>query len=104
MFEDNHHALSGEPWVAQSPRALSGIARRTIVFRREAVTRCHAQLVGDWASRDTGSLPTRVEAERQVDAELEVLCRALGRWAAVDLAEVLPSMPRIAPRLEDRFE
>lgn len=55
-----------------------------------------------WAEADEGSFPDREQITRAAIAELEVLCRALDGWAAVDPDEVLG--PERRPRLGRFFD
>lgn len=90
-----------QPFVSSTPSRVDAVLRRAqadIVLGREA--RFWA-LVAEWATRDGGPFPTREQAERQVREELEVLCRALGTWAALTPDEVFPARRPEPPDDED---
>ena len=55
-----------------------------------------------WAEADQGSFPDKRQITRTATAELEVLCRALDGWAAVDPEEVLG--PKHRPQLGGFFD
>jgi hypothetical protein len=78
------------PWVVQSPERIARIKERASVVlaaRAEALWR---EMILQWAVVDEGRLPTRADAERIAQNELEVLCRGLGRWSALEPREVFP--------------
>lgn len=74
-------------------RADRLIAQRADELYREAIAR--------WAAAEVGAFPTRLEAYAVAEEELEVLCLALGQWAALDPSEVFPP---IAPRRREPSE
>lgn len=81
---DNH------PFVAASPLRVEAIERRAHVLLRHRAEDRFRELVREWAAADEGGFPTRARAEREARDELEVLCRGLGRWAALTPDEVFP--------------
>jgi hypothetical protein len=78
------------PQVAQSAQRIARIRSRAAEDVRGRTEERLRELVLEWAGRDDGPPPTRADAEEQVRAELEVLCRGLGRWAAVAPEELFP--------------
>jgi hypothetical protein len=95
--------IHNNPWVAQSPSRLNQIQVRASLTVKLRSEQRYRDLVERWAAANHGPFPTMREAERQVRREYEVLCRGLGRWAAVNPAEVFP--PEVAsPPPYDEWE
>ena len=85
-----HDARAATAWVAQSPDRVARIGLRAqglLTYTREEHFR---RLIAEWAKADDGPLPTRLQAASAAHAELEVLCRGLGRLAALTPDEVFP--------------
>lgn len=74
--------------TAEAVAQISARAERLLAGRAEARFR---ELVLAWAASDEGPFPTRDLARDEARAELEVLCRGLGGWAALPPEEVFPS-------------
>lgn len=91
--------------TAKAVAQISARAERLLDVRAQARFR---ELVLDWAAADEGLFPTRDMARDEARAELEVLCRALGGWAALPPEEVFPSglirAERLLPRDEEWWE
>jgi hypothetical protein len=87
--------VHNNPWVGQSPRRVNQIHVRATVTIKARTDQRYRDLVQRWAAANDGPFPTMDVAEQQVRREYEVLCRALGRWAAVNPDEVFP--PVVAP-------
>lgn len=81
---DNH------PFVAASPQRVAEIEARAAALLRRRTQERFRELVLEWAARNEGAFPTPALADAQAREELEVLCRAIGRWAALTPAEVFP--------------
>jgi hypothetical protein len=81
------------PFVAQSPRTVSAAEARAAVIISQRAREIYWDLVRAWAHNDAGPFPDRDQAERLAREELEVLCRGLGRWAAVLPHDVFPPVP-----------
>lgn len=83
--------MSERPALPRTPEPLrEGVRRRLAADIARRTAGRHAALLAEWALRDAGELPTRDDARADVEAELEILCRALGPLGAVDPDEVLP--------------
>ena len=77
-------------WVAQAPWRLDEIERRARELVRAVTEEHYRRLVLDWAARDRGPIPSRLEAHEAAMAEIEIVCRVLGRLAALSPREVFP--------------
>lgn len=64
-----------------------------VILAPDDLEHVYWELVGAWARDDSGPFPSRAEAERLAREELVVLCRGLGRWAAVLPLDVFPPVP-----------
>ncbi len=84
------HVSSAASWVAQSPERIADIDRRARELVRISAEDHFRRLILDWAASDEGSIPTRREAHEAAMAEIEVVCRALGRMSALAPEEVFP--------------
>lgn len=91
-------SMSGNnPFVVQSPGRIAAAQARAAAIVAQRSREIYWDLVRAWARDDSGPFPERGEADRLAREELEVLCRGLGRWAAVPATEVFP--PVAAPPL-----
>ena len=75
---------------AQSPERIARISRRAQGLLTHTGEEHFRRLITEWAEADDGPLPTRIQAAAAAQAELEVLCRGLGRLAALTPDEVFP--------------
>ena len=96
MAED----LSASMWVAQSPERISGVQLRAETLLAQTTREHYWRLMRDWAISDDTPLPTMGQARTAAEAELETVCRAIGRLGALRPEEVFP--PRRLDRASDR--
>lgn len=87
--------------TAEAAAQISARAERLLAAREQTRFR---ELVLAWAAAEEGSFPTRDVARDEARAELEVLCRGLGGWAALPPEEVFPAGLLPAERLLPRDE
>mgnify|MGYP001604694775 CR=1 FL=1 len=73
---------------AQAEGSAKAIANWLIAARAQAI---HHRNVMEWAAANDGAFPKRDEAVREAREEVMVLCRGLGRWAAVSSSELSSS-------------
>ena len=90
--------------VRVSPAAAAQITARAERLLAQRAQVRFRELVLAWAASDGGPFPTRDMARDEAQAELEVLCRGLGGWAALPPEEVFPAGLLPAERLLPRDE
>ena len=95
-----HDARSATAWVAQSPERIARIHLRAQGLVTHTQEQHFRRLMLEWAQIDDGPLPTRRQAAIAAQSELEVLCRGLGRLAALTPDEVFPQ-PVITPHQDE---
>lgn len=86
MSED----VSAASWVAQSPERIAAVASRSAELLRRSEQDHFRRLMAEWAAAEDGPIPSRAQAARGAQHEMEVLCRGLGRLAALSPHEVFP--------------
>lgn len=86
--------------MAQSPERLALIHLRAQGLATLTQEGHFRRLMLEWAQDDDGPVPTRKQAAVAAQSELEVLCRGLGRLAALTPDEVFPQ-PVITPRQDE---
>ena len=89
-------------WVTQSPERLTAIHLRSHRLITATVNAHLERLLSEWAANDDGPLPSRQQAEAAARHELEVLCRWIGRFGALEPHEVFPRLARFTT--PDNFE
>lgn len=93
-----HDARAATAWVAQSPERVARTGLRAQALLTHTREEHFRRLIAEWAKADDGPLPTMMEASVAAHSELEVLCRGLGRLAALAPDEVFPqSLPVTTP-------
>lgn len=85
--------LSTTSWIAQTPERLAAVKVRSERMLRDTQEEHFGRLMLEWAKSDEGAIPSRAQAAASAVHELEVLCRALGRIAALEPHEVFPTRP-----------
>lgn len=91
--------------VRATPAAAAQITARAERLLDQRAQVRFRELVLAWAAANEGPFPTRDMARAEAQAELEVLCRGLGGWAALPPEEVFPAgllpVERLLPRDEE---
>ena len=87
MTQSGHSATA---WVAQSPERIARIYLRANGLVTHTQEEHFRRLILQWAQADDGPLPTRAQALSAAHAEIETLCRGLGRLAALTPDEIFP--------------
>lgn len=81
-------------WIPQSAERVDAIGRRGRDLVVILVEEHFRRMILEWAGRDDGPMPTRKEAYEVAMNEVEIVCRGLGRLAALPPAEIFPPAAR----------
>ena len=99
MTQIGHSATA---WVAQSPERIARIHLRAHGLVTHTQEEHFRRLILEWARAEDGPLPTRRQALAAAHAEIEIVCRGLGRLAALAPEEVFPRpLPVTTPHDEE---
>ena len=93
--------ISAASWVAQSPERIAAVRWRSAELLRRSEQDHFRRLMAEWAASEEDPIPSRAQASRAAQHELEVLCRGLGRLGALSPHEVFPEQIVVTSPHED---
>lgn len=97
-----HDTRSATAWVAQSPQRIAQIHLRASHLVHHTREEHFRRLMLEWAQSEDGPLPSRPLAAAAAREEIEIVCRGLGRLAALTPDEVFPRpLPVTTPPLDE---
>lgn len=80
----------GEPRFRQTAERDREILLRATAYCAAATQRAHREAIARWATDDDAPFRTESDCRVAVQQEIEILCRALGTWAALPAEHLFP--------------
>lgn len=77
------------PRVPRNAHTVSAVRRRATRLIEEITASKFNAAVADWAVTNDGPFPDRAALHQEAIREVEILCRGLDGWGAVDPDDVL---------------